>query len=125
MAWSFYSENDHGKINVDMLRMVRLVEEMSGQKLVHTESDGSRVRAASGHVEAVLPELVGTDSRGYKFVHYQKLVAPLIEAVKELAVENEQKDAEIMQLKAENDAIKALVCLDHPQVALCQPRQGG
>ena len=39
---------------------------------------------------------MGTDSRGYKFVRYQKLVAPLIEAVKELAAE---RDAEIMQLK--------------------------
>lgn len=37
LAWSFYSENDHGKINVDMLRAMRLIEEMSGQKLVYTE----------------------------------------------------------------------------------------
>ncbi len=41
MAWSFYSENEHRKINVDMLRTVRLVEEMSGEKLVHIESNGS------------------------------------------------------------------------------------
>ncbi len=94
MAWSFYSENEHGKINVDMLRMVRLVEEMSGQKLVHTEADGNRVRAASGNVGAGLPELVGSDSRGYTFVHYQKLVAPLIEAVQELKGENDMRQAE-------------------------------
>ena len=100
MAWSFYSENDHGKINVDMLRMVRLVEGMSGQKLVHTEADG---RAASGNVEAMFPVLVGTDSRGYKFVRYEKLVAPLIEAVKELKGENDMLRAELRAEKAVMD----------------------
>ena len=54
-------------------------------------------------METVFPELVGTDSRGYKFVRYQKLVAPLIEAVKELAA---QQDVEIRQLKVENEAME-------------------
>lgn len=37
MAWSFYSRNERiGKeINVDMMRMARIVEELSGEKLVH------------------------------------------------------------------------------------------
>jgi len=36
MAWSFYSENAESgqNINVDMLRAVRLIEELSGEKLV-------------------------------------------------------------------------------------------
>ena len=39
LAWSHYSENDHDKINVDMLNTVRLVETMSSEKLVHIQSD--------------------------------------------------------------------------------------
>ncbi|MFK8045068.1 MAG: hypothetical protein AB8B72_06215 [Crocinitomicaceae bacterium] len=37
MAWSFYSKNEllDRQINVDMMRLVRLVEEISGEKLVH------------------------------------------------------------------------------------------
>jgi hypothetical protein len=35
-------------------------------------------------VEAVFPDLVQTDERGFKTVYYPGLVAPLIEAVKEL-----------------------------------------
>ena len=35
-------------------------------------------------VEAVFPELVQEDARGFKTVHYPGLIAPLIEAVKEL-----------------------------------------
>ena len=38
LAWSFYSENEHGKINVDMLRAMRLLESLSGERLVHTQS---------------------------------------------------------------------------------------
>ncbi|MBK7087227.1 MAG: hypothetical protein IPH53_22340 [Flavobacteriales bacterium] len=37
MAWSFFSENAalDRRVNVDMMRVVRLVESMSGEKLVH------------------------------------------------------------------------------------------
>jgi len=35
-------------------------------------------------VEAVFPELVRVDARGFKTVNYAGLIAPLIEAVKEL-----------------------------------------
>ena len=41
LAWSFYSENDLGKINVDMLRAMRLLESLSGERLVHIESNGT------------------------------------------------------------------------------------
>ena len=40
MAWSFYSENSEigKKISVDMLRMVRVIEEISGEKLAFIKS---------------------------------------------------------------------------------------
>jgi len=40
MAWSYYSENAEldQKINVDMLKVIREVERMSGKKLVEIES---------------------------------------------------------------------------------------
>ena len=41
-------------------------------------------------VEKVFPEAVMTDKAGYKAVSYDKLVAPLIEAVKELKAENDE-----------------------------------
>jgi hypothetical protein len=49
MAWSYFSEN-HAvgeKINVDMLRAIRLLEEMTGEKLVVIEKiDGQTVEAS-------------------------------------------------------------------------------
>lgn len=36
MAWSFYSERDGKYITVDMLKLARLIEELTGEKLVYT-----------------------------------------------------------------------------------------
>jgi len=36
MAWSYYSERDGKRINVDMLKAIRLLEKLSGEKLVHS-----------------------------------------------------------------------------------------
>lgn len=35
MAWAFYSERNGKSINVDMLKMVRVLERLSGEKLVY------------------------------------------------------------------------------------------
>lgn len=37
MAWSYYSERDGKRINVDMLKALRVLEAISGEKLVYTE----------------------------------------------------------------------------------------
>ncbi len=60
MAWSFYSENEHGKINVDMLKTIRLVESLSGEKLVHIESHDESDIENSQDSEASLKAQVET-----------------------------------------------------------------
>lgn len=86
MAWSFYSENDHGSINVDMLRTVRLVERTSGQKPVYTEPKGS-----------------GGVDRGAGFPEDSLALAPsLIDLMNELRRNNEL-------LRADNEALKLRV----------------
>ncbi len=67
---------------------------------------GTQIGMIAQEVETVLPELVSTDSEGYKSLAYDKMTAVLLEAVKEL--------------KAQNDALKAIVCEDHPEKAICQ-----
>ena len=60
----------------------------------------AQIGVVAQDVEKVFPELVEENRDGFKTVDYQKLVAPLIEAVKELKAE---KDREIAVLKAEKD----------------------
>jgi hypothetical protein len=35
MAWSYYSERDGKAVNVDIMRLARLVEELTGEKLIY------------------------------------------------------------------------------------------
>lgn len=61
-------------------------------------------------IEKIIPEVVGTDADGYKSVEYSKLVALLIEAVKELKSENEALKKENASSRKELDRIvEALV----------------
>ncbi|WP_373998202.1 tail fiber domain-containing protein [Bdellovibrio bacteriovorus] len=71
-------------------------------------------------VEAVFPEVVKTDSNGFKSVAYQNLVAPIIEAIKELnhrwssdseVIHKElvSQKREIASLKEENEKLKTQV----------------
>jgi hypothetical protein len=51
------------------------------------------------NVEKTFPELVFTDKEGVKFVSYANLVAPLVEAVKELKIKNESLEREIDKIR--------------------------
>ena len=50
-------------------------------------NEGHDVGVIAQEIEAIFPELVDTRANGYKAVKYDRLVAVLIEAVKELKVE--------------------------------------
>jgi hypothetical protein len=50
--------------------------------------EGRHIGVIAQDVEKVIPEIVHTAADGYKSVEYAKLVAVLIEAVKELKIEN-------------------------------------
>ena len=52
-------------------------------------------------VEKVFPELVTTDEQGLKKVEYEGLIAPLIEAVKELDDRVRTLEAEIAALRSD------------------------
>ena len=103
MAWSFYSENDTGKINIDMLRTVRLVEAMSGRKLVHTEPKGT-TETDTGIDAGVIPSgLPSVEELQSKIESYQKLVAPLMQAVQTLKEENERLVHRVEVLEKKSD----------------------
>lgn len=58
-------------------------------------------------VEKVLPELVHTDTNGYKSVAYINVVPVLVEAVKTLKSESDRKDTRISELETRLAAIEA------------------
>jgi hypothetical protein len=40
LAWSYYSERDGRAVNVDMMKLARLVEELTGEQLVYIADHG-------------------------------------------------------------------------------------
>jgi hypothetical protein len=68
---------------------------------------GRQLGVIAQEVEEVFPEVVHTDSQGYKTVDYSKLTAPLIEAVKSLKSENEDLKERNANLEKRLAAIEA------------------
>jgi len=64
--------------------------------------EGHDVGVIAQDVEKVLPELVDTRKDGYKAVKYEKMVALLIEAIKDLQEENKEIRSELENLKSIN-----------------------
>jgi hypothetical protein len=69
---------------------------------------GQQMGLIAQEVKEVVPEVVG-ETNGYYSLATPNLVGLLVESVKEL--------------KAENDALKALVCKDHPEASICQEKK--
>jgi hypothetical protein len=79
----------------------------------HLGRGNRQVGMIAQEVENVLPELIYQDMNGYKMIDYQKLTGVLIESTK-------QQQSQIESLKSDNEALKELVCLDHPDAELCK-----
>jgi hypothetical protein len=70
---------------------------------------GPQVGFIAQEVETVLPELVHTDSNGYKSVAYANIVPVLVEAMKTLKQDNDATKRENADLKARLDALEQAV----------------
>jgi len=82
------------------------VQTLRGVSFKWKDNSRSDIGVIAQEIEPVIPELVSTDGKGYKSVSYDGLTAVLVEAVKEL--------------KGQNEALKAIVCKDHPRELICQ-----
>lgn len=66
MAWSFYSENRalDRRVNVDMMRLTRLVERMSGEQLVHmTDMAGTVIEPIASEGPGLAARLVDLETQ--------------------------------------------------------------
>jgi len=53
MAWSFYSERDNTAINADMTKALRIVEQLSGEKLIYIKDLVNNQYIENGSIEVV------------------------------------------------------------------------
>ena len=88
---------ENASVKVSQLRGVEF--DWNDKQEVHSGHD---VGVIAQDVEKVLPELVDTRKDGYKAVKYEKMVALLIEAIKDLQEENKLIRSELENLKSIN-----------------------
>lgn len=69
-----------------------------GFEEIHTNK-GNDIGVIAQEIELILPQLVTTRDNGFKAVRYDKIVALLIEGIKELSNKTEELQEEIKQLK--------------------------
>jgi hypothetical protein len=67
---------------------------------------GRQVGLIAQETELQIPEVVNTDSDGYKAIEYSKLVALLVEAIKELDSQNKSLKTELDSVISEKEDIK-------------------
>lgn len=100
------------RLKEDIHTIENALEKVSELRGVHFKwMDKSRNRVSqigviAQEVEKVIPEVVNEDNEGIKSVSYDKLVAVLIEAIKELKVENEKSGKENDLLRKELSEIR-------------------
>lgn len=78
------------------------------QDTTYQFSNKRQIGFIAQEVEKVLPEVVSTDPVGYKTVEYSKVVALLVEAMKEQQKEIEALKAENASLKAQSEKVQKL-----------------
>lgn len=77
-------------------------------------------------VQKVYPEAVSKGTDGFFAVSYSNLVAPIIEAIKELKVEisnlkrSPASSEEVLKLKKENAMMRDYLCKKDPQAPFCK-----
>ncbi len=82
-------------------------------------NDRHQMGVIAQEVEKQFPEAVLTGPDGYKSVNYSSLVAPLINAVRELYLKWSSQDEELKIIKAENNALKKWICEKDPTADFC------
>ena len=70
---------------------------LNGYMFTWKATDKRDMWVIAQEVEKVFPEIIHTDDQGYKSVEYGNLVAPLIEAIKELNQKLDEQAQKIQQ----------------------------
>lgn len=96
----YYNSDKNLKKNISPIASaLEKINALNGYMFTWRSNNRNDMWVIAQEVETVFPEIVNTDIAGYKSVEYGNLVAPLIEAIKELSKKVEQQAKEIEQLK--------------------------
>lgn len=104
----YYNSDRRYKSDIEALTspLANLLK-ISGYSYLNKLSQKKDIGVIAQEVEAVYPELVQTDADGYKSVQYGNLVAPIIEAIRELATKIDNLFTLYVSQQAKIDTLEA------------------
>ena len=96
----YYSSDRRWKENIQAItNPLDKILALNGYSFDWKKTGKKDIGIIAQEVEKVFPELVATNNEGYKSVEYANLVAPLIEAIKELNTKVESQAKQIQTLQ--------------------------
>ena len=107
-----YYYNSDAKYKSDITPLTSALDKilkLNGYSYYNKLSEKNDIGVIAQQVEKVFPSLVQTDADGYKSVAYGNLVAPLIEAVKELSAKIDELFDKYVDQQAQIDALEARI----------------
>ena len=107
-----YYYNSDAKYKSDITPLTSALDKilkLNGYSYYNKLSEKNDIGVIAQEVEKVFPSLVQTDADGYKSVAYGNLVAPLIEAVKELSAKIDELFDKYVDQQAQIDALEARI----------------
>ena len=107
-----YYYNSDAKYKSDITPLTSSLDnilKLNGYSYYNKLSEKNDIGVIAQEVEKVFPSLVQTDADGYKSVAYGNLVAPLIEAVKELSAKIDELFDKYVDQQAQIDALEARI----------------
>jgi hypothetical protein len=103
----FHSSDASLKANISKLSGWEILKHITGYSYDWKNGGGASAGVLAQEVEKVLPSAVATDAKtGTKSVEYDQLIAPMIEAIKELKAENAAMREESREMRDEIKALK-------------------
>lgn len=102
-SWALFSDQRWKKDLVEIDEPIGKLSAVTGYYYHWKEGDDQsrQMGLVAQEVEAVMPEIVSTDAQGYKSLDYAKIVAVLIEAIKEQQSEIEDLKEQLGNLKSD------------------------
>ncbi|MBU4022949.1 tail fiber domain-containing protein [Patescibacteria group bacterium] len=96
----YYASDESLKANIKpIVNGLEKILKLEGVSFDWKDTGKASIGLISQDVEKIFPEIISTDEEGLKSIEYAKLIAPLIEAMKEQQKEIEQLRIEIEELK--------------------------
>lgn len=108
-ASAYYQSSDRNlKTDIETIAdPFALLNAIEGKHFLWKDSGKGAYGVIAQDVEAVMPDAIGENDEGYKTVEYSQIIAPLIEAVKQLKTANDNLDTRVRALEADNDNLRA------------------